>query len=937
MADGTLLLPDDFDESDEPAQQRFIGNYQLIRLIGAGAMGEVHLARHRQFHQRQCAIKLIRGELATPDARKRFEREIVAMGGLVHPNLVYAMDAGVDQNQLYLVMEYVAGRDLQSHLDSKDSFPVGQAAEILRQICAGVAHAHQQGVVHRDIKPANVLLSEKNEVKVLDLGIASLQSDAASRMTHGGSVMGTAPFIAPELWDDAMNASTASDVYAIGCTAYCLLTGNPPFSGASYSSLIQVMTAHRQVDPVPLHLIRSDVPIEFSDLIMRSLSKDRDRRFHNAAEFAEQLVPFCEPLIQHGGDSDSAKSSDSRKVGGVDSIRPASQNLESLVADSFGSAWWLIPFAFILMGLGCLALPVIRDFETPTWSRIFGQWDKPTNRSNLGLELDAIRLLFLIPVAWYVLSRYYPGELRRTVSLMNWKPATVIARVMMACLFGLLAYRVADQYWNPGQLPMTVSDHALKLGLDSEPIAESIALRWYSGYAVVAKALLPLLTLMFPIVWFLVGDLTSIRRRFIDLINSQSETSYAGRMRENLHRYGVDLRDRAGRILAVFFVASMSIHYDYWLTTIFAADIKKSLELEQVFMSVATILIALTCSIAYMTVMYVRGYEATSRATSICGTVKDVDDLSAISPGWLLRSTMFRGLSSVGYLSISLIVAHQLWVDPPWVDQSIGNDVVVTSGESPIDLTLTTPSWLPQFSKPAKGAELISIRFRGTQQRLYSEITISPPFAKSIEQPIEMVLVPQVSSEYPPSFYIMKRKVSTELFAAFEANHPTLLNENAAQLRKSSSADKDQPIYNVTGHEAVNFAEVAYKSKLPTPEQWDAAFGRYFRQPDIEACIQSEKPFPMVLANSSPWGCFEMGSQGLEFTRYDVYWRQKLPLIRENPHSLQLRGRSQFSESGNLNVEEWEKSGTADLFLFGSRPYEAPSEDISFRIVLDQD
>ena len=284
--DGTLPL----------ISEQIIGNYQLLRPIGSGAMGEVYLARHRQFKDRQYAIKLIRQGMISTEARTRFEREILAMGDLAHPNLVYANDAGMDGDRMYLVMEYVSGEELQCMIDQHGKFRVPYAAEIIRQICVGIAHAHQRSVVHRDIKPANVMVSDQMQVKVLDLGIASLQNDAASRMTTAQSVMGTAPFISPELWEGATNATPASDVYAIGCTAYCLLTGEPPFAGEKYQSLTSVMLAHRESAPTPLKKLRKDVPPELHKLLYRTLDKNPANRLSDAAELARLITPFCEPL-----------------------------------------------------------------------------------------------------------------------------------------------------------------------------------------------------------------------------------------------------------------------------------------------------------------------------------------------------------------------------------------------------------------------------------------------------------------------------------------------------------------------------------------------------------------------------------------------------------------------------------------------------------------
>lgn len=344
--DGTLPLISD----------HIIGNYQLVLPIGSGAMGEVYLARHRQFKDRQYAIKLIRRGMISKEARTRFEREILAMGDLAHPNLVYANDAGMDGDRMYLVMEYVPGEELQCMIDQHGRFRVTYAAEIIRQICVGIAHAHGRGVVHRDIKPANVMVSDQMQVKVLDLGIASLQNDAAARMTTAQSVMGTAPFISPELWEGATNATPASDVYAIGCTAYCLLTGEPPFAGEKYQSLTSVMLAHRETVPIPLRTLRKDIPPELNKILERTLEKNPDKRLNDAAELSQLLVPFCEPLPR-----------DTTKLyGAIDRIDlPSIRPHEDAKADSQEkSKSKLAGVAFTLVTLSILAIATTFVFQS---------------------------------------------------------------------------------------------------------------------------------------------------------------------------------------------------------------------------------------------------------------------------------------------------------------------------------------------------------------------------------------------------------------------------------------------------------------------------------------------------------------------------------------------------------------------------------------------
>src|SRR5205085_11414758 len=184
--------------------------------------GTVYKAEHTRL-RRLVAIKLLSADRTqSPSAVARFDREMHAIGGLDHPNIVRALDAGEHEGKHFLVMEFVAGDDVSALLARLGPVPVADACEIVRQAALGLQHAHQAGLVHRDIKPGNLMLTPDGVVKVLDLGLALLSQPAETgrELTGSGQVMGTLDYMAPEQGDDMHGVDIRADVYSLGATLY---------------------------------------------------------------------------------------------------------------------------------------------------------------------------------------------------------------------------------------------------------------------------------------------------------------------------------------------------------------------------------------------------------------------------------------------------------------------------------------------------------------------------------------------------------------------------------------------------------------------------------------------------------------------------------------------------------------------------------------------
>jgi serine/threonine-protein kinase len=280
------------------AKAREMGSYQLGELLGRGGMGEVYKASHRML-ARPAAIKLIRPDMLGTDpavaarAIARFWREAEAAARLRSAHTVDLYDFGVTEDQtLYLVMELLDGMDLESLVREHGPMPAPRVVHVLRQVCDSLEEAHARGLVHRDIKPANIHLGRvgcrEDFVKVLDFGLVKTAGVGAAQSlaTIEGVIMGTPAFLAPEMTlGDTVDAR--ADLYALGCVAYYLLTGEQVFTG---DTVMKVVSQHLHAVPVPPSK-RTNLPIPaaLDQLVLACLAKNPDERPQNARQLAQLL------------------------------------------------------------------------------------------------------------------------------------------------------------------------------------------------------------------------------------------------------------------------------------------------------------------------------------------------------------------------------------------------------------------------------------------------------------------------------------------------------------------------------------------------------------------------------------------------------------------------------------------------------------------------
>ncbi|MFI1934089.1 protein kinase [Streptomyces sp. NPDC020330] len=274
--------------------------YELATILGQGGMGQVWTAYDRRL-DRRVAVKLLRpdrvagptGSDAADELHRRFVRECRVTARVDHPGLVTVHDAGSDDDDLYLVMQYVEGADLADHLNEQDPYPWTWAVAVAAQLCAVLCAVHAVPIVHRDLKPRNVMVRPDGTLTVLDLGVASVLDTDTTRLTHTGSPIGSPAYMAPE---QAMGGAVGpyTDLYALGVLLHELLSGDVPFAG---STALGVLHRHLYEAPVPVRRIRPEIPVPLEALVLRLLAKDPGDRPASAQEVYEDLAPL---LPKHG-------------------------------------------------------------------------------------------------------------------------------------------------------------------------------------------------------------------------------------------------------------------------------------------------------------------------------------------------------------------------------------------------------------------------------------------------------------------------------------------------------------------------------------------------------------------------------------------------------------------------------------------------------------
>jgi len=267
----------------EAQRYRRLGKYELHTLIGEGAMGIVWKA-YDTVLRRYVALKLLGSHFRkTKEMQERFLREARAAGAIQHPNIVTVYDLGDVDGQLYIAMELVEGRDLSDIITLREPMALERKLDLVIELLDGLHFAHQRGVIHRDVKPSNVRVVPDGRVKIMDFGIARLQSADAS---GSGAIVGTPTYMAPEQITNGA-ITPATDVFAVGCMLYELLSFHKPFEGESvHGVLYQVLTT----EPKPLRTLAPSIPAALERVVGKAMNKVPDERYETAAQMQSTLL-----------------------------------------------------------------------------------------------------------------------------------------------------------------------------------------------------------------------------------------------------------------------------------------------------------------------------------------------------------------------------------------------------------------------------------------------------------------------------------------------------------------------------------------------------------------------------------------------------------------------------------------------------------------------
>jgi serine/threonine protein kinase len=333
--------------------------YRLDRELGGGGMSRVFVAQERAL-DRRVVVKVLPPELSGTLSIERFRREIQLAARVHHPHIVPVLLVGQADGVLYYTMPYIEGESLRERLDREGKLPIADVIRIMRDVADALSHAHALGVIHRDVKPDNVLLV-RHHALVTDFGVAkalrqSLQIEERRgrvRTPSTGMALGTPAYMAPEQAAADPTIDHRADIYALGCLAYEMLTGKPPFSDRPARKILAAQVAER---PVPISRLRPDVSPALEAIVMRCLEKNPDHRWRNADALTDELNTLTAQNISGGQPVVPRRVTTARMIGTYLGAAIVVAAAARLLRDLFSLPDWVPTGAMLVMAVG---LPIV--------------------------------------------------------------------------------------------------------------------------------------------------------------------------------------------------------------------------------------------------------------------------------------------------------------------------------------------------------------------------------------------------------------------------------------------------------------------------------------------------------------------------------------------------------------------------------------------------
>lgn len=364
-------------------QKRWIWPFELEEKIGEGGMGVVYRARY-VVDDRRLAVKLLPPDVANATILSRFEREMEILKTLRHPHIVRAFGGVCEGDQRFYAMELVEGGTLDRVIEEKGRLTWEHVVEYGVQMASALSYAHERGVVHRDVKPANFLIAANGKLKLSDFGLATVV--AASKITAAGRTMGTFPYMAPEQIRGRPPISPQSDIYALGCVLFEMLTGRPPFTGETPA---EVMHKHLQDSPPRVTETAADCPQSLEVLILEMLAKEPENRPASAYIVARRLNEVTPHLEVTYPPPAGEKLPLDREI--IDPV-PTAAAPKAPPQSSHFEQGWLLPICIgaLLLMLGWTAWSWIRPAEVNQAEQL---WVESFRGSNPSLSVEAAKAL----------------------------------------------------------------------------------------------------------------------------------------------------------------------------------------------------------------------------------------------------------------------------------------------------------------------------------------------------------------------------------------------------------------------------------------------------------------------------------------------------------------------------------------------------------------